>query len=179
MNAALHITLLVLSVIFIRPASGDTSYRSKLGIDLRGVKPNLQREMGWVAGIRTARFIGTSNAYFGAAGYYGSPQGGDPKENNTWYAGLTLGYDGRLGKTGIYEVGILAGMGAGKARNLEQTSYYVVEPSLQAGFHLGGGFRITAGVSYVHMTNAAVFSGPTFGFRIEYKTQTVVKEIDD
>ena len=170
-----------LSVLFIGAplAWADTSFRSKIGIDLRGIKPNLQNEMGWLAGVRTARFIGTSNAHIGLAGYFGSPQGGDPKINNSWHSGLTLGYDGKLGKTMTWEIGFLGGLGAGKAPNLEQTSYYVVEPSIGAGFQLGGGFRMTANASYIHMTSAAVFSGPSFGFRIEYKTQTTSKELND
>lgn len=179
MHAAMHILFLVAGMMSTLAFSVDSSYRSKLGLDLRTIKPNLQKEMGWVAGVRMARFIGSSNAYYGVAGYFGSPQGGDPKLNNTWYTGVTLGYDGRLGKIGMYELSILAGLGAGKAPNLEQTSYYVVEPSIAAGFLLGGGFRLTAGVSYLHMTNATVFSGATFGFRLEYKTQTSIKEIND
>lgn len=160
-------------------AFGDSSYRSKLGIDIRGLKTNAQSRLGWLGGVSMARFLGSSNASIGLAGYFGTPQGGNPSDERLWYAGVTLGYDGRMSKVFIWQTCVLVGAGSGKFSSGTQQSYYTIEPTAGIGFALGGGIRLTVNTSYIHLTDAPSFSGTSFGFRLEYKTQTQIKEINE
>ena len=52
-----------------------------------------------------------------------------------------------------------------------------MQPSLGLGVALGGGYRLTFAASYLQMAGAAQFSGPTFGIRLDYRTQS--KELND
>lgn len=171
--------LLILLIIAPGYSFADSQYRSKLGIDLKGFKATTQSGFGWLAGAGAARFLGTSNAFIGLAGYFGTPTGKNPSAENIWYAGATLGYDARMSKVFIWQTGILVGAGSGKFSGGKQQSYYTIEPTAGMGFALGGGIRLTLNASYIHMTNAPSFSGTSFGFRIEYKTQTSIKEINE
>jgi hypothetical protein len=152
-----------------------------MGIDVKGFKPNLTNGVGWLGGARFARYLGTSQVSVGLAGYYGVPTGGSPSSENMWYAGPNLGQEGKLFRIMVYEIGIMAGAGAGKFtdRSIDEKSYYVIEPNLSTGFNLGGGIRLTFSTTYIHMTGAGNFSGPTFGFRFDYRTQTSIKELTD
>lgn len=160
-------------------AFGDSAYRSKCGLDIKGFKANNQMGVGWLAGVGISRFLGSSNASIGLSGYFGTPQGGNPRDEHIWYTGATVGYDGRVSKVFIWQTGLLVGLGMGKYIAGNQESYYTIEPSAGMGFALGGGIRLTFNASYIHMTNAQSFSGTSFGIRIEYKTQTQIKEVND
>ena len=64
-------------------------------------------------------------------------------------------------------------------RSTKEISYFVAEPSFAAGFHLGRGFRLLFSASYLYMNNANTFGGITMGIRIDIKTETTVKEINE
>ena len=175
------ITLSLVSFFSGNLVFSDDGYRSKVGFDLKGFKPNLQNGIGWLGGFRWARYYGTSQVSMGLAAYFGSATGRPITDERLYYGGLTLGLDGRLSRSFIYELGSLFGYGEGVYRNLgvEEKSYWVVEPSLALGVALGGGWRLSFSGSYVHMTNAKMLSGPTFGFRIQYRSQSTVKDVND
>jgi hypothetical protein len=187
MKTRVHLMLLLLSLgslAVAEPGGGGASgggYRSKYGFDVKAFKPNPMNGVGWIGGIRTGRFLGTSNVHVSLNGFYGTPTGGNPSDEFLYYGGLGLGYDFRMSKVFLAELGIIVGYGYGKSRtlNVAQTSYYLVEPSFGMGFGLGNGWRLIFSASYVHMTQAKEFSGATFGIRIDFKTQTITKEIND
>lgn len=161
--------------------SNSNEYRSKYGFNFSAYKPNTMGNVGWNGGMRTGRYIGTSNVYVDLSAYYGTPTGNNPSEEYLYYGGLGLGYDFRISKVFIGEIGMLVGYGFGKSRelNILETSYYVAQPSMGAGFSLGNGWRLIFAASYIHMNRAQNFSGGTFGVRIDFKSQTVVKNIKE
>ena len=157
----------------------DSNYRSRIGFDFRGVKLLQQNGVGWVSGMELGRYLGTSNVYYGIGAKYGAPTGDSPSDENLYYGGVNLGFDGRMSKVFIYDLAIMGGYGAGKITRLNQnqTSYYVIEPSAGIGFALGGGCRLKFEFGYTYMTNAPSFTGATFGFRIDFRSATQVKDI--
>ncbi|NBT59564.1 hypothetical protein EBT16_12345, partial [bacterium] len=56
-------------------AQADSRYRSKLGFDFSGFKPNLNRPIGWLAGLTWGQYIGDSQVYWGLGAYFGTPAG--------------------------------------------------------------------------------------------------------
>lgn len=159
------------------------NYRSKLGFDLRTLKTKVDSNMGWLLGFRAARFFGRSNVFMGAAGSYGAPTGDPLGEQSLYYGGLTVGYDGRLSRFFTYEVSFITGYGRGKFKmrdpEVEERSHFVFEPSGSIGVGLGGGWRLSFAVSYLHLPDAANFSGPTIGLRFEHRSVTAIREIND
>lgn len=161
----------------------NDSYRTKLGVDLKGYKTPLDYNVGALMGLRYSRYVGASQVHIGGAGYYGIPTGRNPSSEYVSYGGLTLNYDGRMSKTFIYELGLLVGMGQGEFRNtspiVSEKSYLIAEPSASMGFALGLGWRLTFSASYIYMTEARSFTGYCFGFRLDYKTSTGIKSYAD
>jgi hypothetical protein len=174
------IVLLIAQALICSPSFADDSYRSKYGLDIKGFKSNLFKDVGWLGGLRYARYIGTSQVHIGLAGFYGSPRGDNPAVQYLYYGGLTLGADGRWGKIGVFEFGLVLGYGQGeiKTMGLKKESAYVVEPTASAGFALGLGWRLNFSVGYVHMNGSRYFSGSTFGIRLDNRGGTAIKAID-
>ena len=176
MNRLIYIALALLLI----PTQGFArdDYRSKLGFEIKGLKTNRHPTPGWLAGINWARFIGKSDAHAGLSGYYGTPTGNDPKLESIWFVGGTVGYDGKFSRTDVFELKLLVGYGQAKLDGTEATSYFTVEPSLGYGFALGKGYRLLITASYIHQNRANQFSGLTFGFRFDRKTETTVKHVE-
>lgn len=174
---ALVITLTAMSF----PAFADHQFRSKFGFDARGVKLPQQTGVGWLAGLQTGRYFGSSNVFYGLGGLFGAPTGDSLANEMLYYGGFTLGYDGRMSKYFIFDLQLLAGYGGGHITRVSQDnlSYYVVEPSAGIGVSLGGGFRLKLACGYTHMTNTPNFSGFTFGFRIDFRSAVTSKDIND
>lgn len=92
-----------------------------------------------------------------------------------------VGYDGKLGKNSVFELGLLVGYGEGEIRSIgpRVRSYYVVEPSFGAGFSLGMGWRLTLSAGYLYMNGASRFSGGIVGFRLDHRSSSNVKDLKD
>jgi len=163
--------------IFCVSALARDDYRSKVGVEIKGLKTNLSNECGWIAGLKLGRFLGKSNVHVGIGGYYGSPTGGRIDDENLYFAGFLFGYDGRLLKTLLFETSILFGYGRGiiKAKGVDETSYFVTEPNIGFGFGLGKGWRFLFVASYQYLSRANHFSGVSFGLKIDERTETVIK----
>lgn len=159
----------------------DTQFRSKLGFEFRGIKIPQQSGVGWLAGLQTGRYLGTSNVYYGLSGFFGTPTGDSIANENVFYGGFILGKDGRISKIFISDLNILLGYGGGRRSSLNQNdlSYYVVEPTAGIGFALGGGCRLKFEVGYTYMTNTPNFSGYTFGIRVDFRSAVQSKDIND
>ncbi len=175
------IVFLSLLTIMGTRAFSDTQFRSKLGFEFRGLRLPQQSGVGWVAGLQTGRYLGTSNVYYGLSALFGAPTGDSIANESIYYGGFILGKDGRLSKVFIGDINLLVGYGAGKVSRLNQSdmSYYVVEPTAGLGFSLGGGCRLKFEVGYTYMTNTPNFSGYTFGFRIDFRSAIQSKDIND
>ncbi len=161
----------------------NNSFRSRLGIDVSFLKLNPQKRIGWLSGLRWAHYVGTSQVNVGLAVFFGAPIGGNPVDERVVFGGGTLAYDGHLSRNTIYDIGLLLGYGNSKISvlipTIQETSFFVVQPSLGIGWLLGLGWRFQFVLSYAHMTDAPAFSGPTFGFRFDYKSQTTVRDLND
>lgn len=159
------------------------NYRSKLGFDLRALKTNVDDNMGWLIGFRAARFFGKSNVFMGAAASYGAPTGDPLGEQYLYYGGVTVGYDGRLSRIFTYEFSFIGGYGQGKFKMREpellEKSHFVFEPAGSVGIALGGGWRLSFSVAYLHLPDAVHFSGATLGLRFEHRSTTAIREIND
>lgn len=179
-NLLRHFWLLFLGLFLVSlPALAEGDYRSKYGLDVSAIKISPQSSIGWVLGIRSERYLGGSNVYLGLQVDWGAPTGGSPADESIFYCGASFGYDGRMSRTFTYEFSAFAGYGQGQIKNLglSEVSYFVVQPSIGIGFGLGGGYRLTIDASYLQMSGAAQFSGPMFGIRLDYRTQS--KELND
>ena len=176
-----RVALLLVLGTMLPSSYSDDGYRSKVGFDIKGFKPNLHNRIGWIGGGRWARYYGTSQVYTGLAAYFGAPTGLSIGEQRIYYGGLTLGYDGRLSKHFVYELGFLIGYGEGimKSMGISERSYFVAEPSLSLGFALGGGWRLCFSGSYLSMNTAKNFSGSTFGVRLQYRSSSAIKDVND
>lgn len=159
------------------------NYRSKLGFDLRALKTNTDSNIGWLAGLRAARFFGTSQVFMGAAASFGAPTGRSNSDEYLYYGGITVGVDGRFNRRMTFELSFISGYGEGKFIQREpaivQTSHFVFEPSASVGVILGGGWRLSFATSYLHLPEASSFCGPTVGLRFEHRSQTAIREISD
>ncbi len=177
--------LFLIFLIAATPAFAEIgyNYRSKLGVDLRAIRTNPDNNVGWMAGLRAARFFGTSHVFLGLAGSYGAPTGDSVSEQYLYYGGLTIGYDGRLSRLFTYECSIITGYGEGRFKLREpetlEKSYFVFEPTVSLGFGLGGGWRLSMSTSYLHLPDASHFSGLAMGLRFEHRTSTAIREIND
>jgi hypothetical protein len=179
------ITLVILAAVYagVGRAEIGMNYRSKLGFDLKALKTNQDREMGWLGGIRAARFFGTSNVFMGVTGFFGAPTGDGVDEQYMAYGGLLVGMDGRMSRTFTFEVSFASGIGEGKFKARDpmvyEKSHFVFEPSASVGVGLDGGWRLSFAVSYLHLPDANHFSGPTMGLRFEHRSSTAIREIND
>lgn len=182
MNLLRKMTYLVLlSSIIGSTLYADDGFRGKVGFDINGFKSNLQQDMGWLVGGRWAGYFGTSQVYMGLAAYFGVPRGLSVNQEKIYYGGVILGVDASLTKVSVFEANLLLGYGEGQMTNLgiRERSHYVVEPGLGVGFKLGGGWRLTFSGSYLHMANAKNFSGPTVGFRFQFRSSAARKPAGD
>jgi hypothetical protein len=160
------------------PAARADSYRSKLGFDFKVLRTLNSTEVGWLAGVRTGRFLGKSDFYVGLGASFGTPTGGNPSLENLFNVGAMFGYDGKYNRIAIYEMSLFVGYGRGKISGVEETSYYVLEPSFGSGFALGLGWRVLFTASYLHMSRTTNFSGFSFGLRLDRRYDTTVKPLD-
>jgi len=160
--------------------SADDGFRGKTGFDIKGFKPNLQPNVGWLVGGRWAGYFGTSQVYMGVAAYFGAPTGLSITTEKMYYGGLTLGVDHSLSKNLRFEASLLLGYGEGQMKqfNISERSHYVAETTLGLGFGLGGGWRMMLAGSYLHMANAKNFSGTTFGLRFHFRSSASRKPND-
>ena len=159
----------------------DDGFRGKTGFDIKGFKSNFQTDIGWLVGGRWGGYFGTSQVYMGLAAYFGAPTGLSVTKEKMYYGGLTLGVDANLTKSSVFEASLLLGYGEGQMSRIgvSERSHYVVEPGLGLGFNLGGGWRLSLAGSYLHMANAKNFSGPTFGFRFQFRSTASRKPAGD
>lgn len=178
MNARFTFWMALITLVGLGSASarGD-NYRSKLGFDFKALRTLHQADIGWLAGIRGARFLGKSDAYVGLSASFGTPTGGNPSLENLYNIGAMVGYDGKYSRTGVYELSAFVGFGRGKLAG-EETSYYVLEPSFGSGFALGLGWRLLFTASYLHMSHTTQFSGFTMGIRLDRRYDTTIKPLD-
>lgn len=169
--------LISLAMLICSSGQATDRYRSKLGIDMRGVRTNQLSDIGWLVGAKAVQYIGKSKAYWGITGFWGSPSGQSPGDDYMFYGGLNLGFEGRFTKNLLYDFNLTAGYGQGNFRsaNIGQSSFFVLEPNFGTGFYLGLGWRILFNVGYINMANAPNFSGVVLGFRLEIATETVTK----
>lgn len=176
----IYVILLSVSSLALAERGSGGGYRSKYGFDFKAYKPNIQNGVGWIGGMRTGRYLGTSNVHVTLNGFYGTPTGQNPSDEFLYYGGLGLGYDFRMSKVFLAEFGIVVGYGQGKSStlNVDKTSYYVIEPNFGMGFALGNGWRLIFSASYIHMTSVREFSGATFGVRIDFQTETITREVN-
>lgn len=163
------------------PSLADSRFRSKLGLDIAGFKPNTGSSIGWLTGLRWGQFLGDSQVYWGLSAFYGSPSGKAITEEYLTFGGLQLGWEFQASKRSFFELDVLVGAGQGEFKNLgiKQNSYYVAKPGIAFGFRLGQGWKVLFTTSYLHMSNARDFSGPTLGFRLEFKSVSTSKFINE
>jgi hypothetical protein len=175
------ICLVLLSMNIGSTLEAADGFRGKAGFDIKGFKSNDQQDMGWLVGGRWAGYFGTSQVYMGLAAYFGVPRGLSVTQEKMYYGGVILGVDANLTKVSVFEANLLLGYGEGQMDNLgiSERSHYVVEPGLGLGFQLGGGWRLTFSGSYLHMANAKNFSGPTVGFRFQFRSTATRKPAGD
>ncbi|MFM8315506.1 MAG: hypothetical protein ACKOA8_14575 [Deltaproteobacteria bacterium] len=175
-----HVLLIVL-VFSVASFGAEDGFRGKVGFDIKGFKSNFRQDMGWLVGGRWAGYFGTSQVYMGLAAYFGAPTGLSITNEKMYYGGAILGVDANLSKSTVFEANLLLGYGEGQMNqlNISERSHYVVEPGFGLGFNLGGGWRLTFGGSYLHMANAKNFSGPTFGFRFQFRSTAARKPASD
>ncbi len=160
------------------PTARADSYRSKLGFDFKGLKTLRAPEIGWIAGVKWGWFLGKSDAYIGFGANFGTPTGGNPASESLYNLGVYLGYDGKYSRVGVWELSTFVGYGQGKLAGLQETSYYVVEPSFGSGFALGLGWRLLFTTSYLHMSRTTQLSGFSFGIRLDRRYDTTIKPLD-
>ena len=155
--------------------------RSKLGVDIEAFKPNLSQNVGWLTGLRWARYLGDSQAYWGLAAFFGTPNGRALTYEYLTFGGLQFGWEMSVAKRATLEWDILVGYGQGEIKgiDLKQNSYYVVQPGLAIGFKLGQGWKALFSTHYLHMADAPDFSGASFGLRLEFKSQSNSKFVND
>jgi hypothetical protein len=170
--------LLLLSLAAAGARAENSNYRSKVGFDFKALRTLDNADVGWLAGLRFSRFLGKSNVHVGFGGSFGTPTGGNPSQENLFNVGVSVGYDGKYGRVGVWELGLFAGYGQGKLSGATQTSYYVVEPSFGSGFALGLGWRVLFTASYLHMSRTSNFSGFSLGIRLDRRYDTTVKPVD-
>lgn len=180
-KSVLFLFFLGLFLLFSSPAQADNRYRSKLGFDFKGFKPNLDRPIGWLAGFNWAEFIGDSQVYWGLGAYFGTPAGRALTEEYLTYGGLLIGWEIQTGKRSLFELDLLVGYGQGERKpiGLKQNSYYVAQPGAAFGFKLGQGWKVLFTTHYIHMADAKDFSGPSFGIRVEFKSLSTTKFVND
>lgn len=175
--------LFILIVLFTTShlSLADSRYRSKLGLDVSAFKPNLNKPIGWLTGVNWGRYLGDSQVYWGFGAYFGTPNGRALTEEYLTFGGLLVGWEVATSKRSLFEFDLLVGYGQGEKKpiNLKQNSYYVAQPGAAFGFKLGQGWKILFAAHYVHMADAEEFSGPSFGIRIEFKSLSTSKFIND
>lgn len=156
-------------------------YRSKLSLDVSAFKPNLDKPIGWLTGANWGRYFGDSQVYWGLGAYFGTPTGRALTEEYLTLGGLVVGWEVAASRKGVFEFDLLVGYGQGERKpiNLKQNSYYVAKPGAAFGFKLGQGWKILFAAHYIHMADAEEFSGPSFGIRIEFKSLSTSKFIND
>ena len=162
-------------------AHADSRYRSKLGLDLTGFKPNLDQPVGWLSGVTWGQYFGDSQVYWGFGAYFGTPTGRALTEEYLTYGGLLVGWEIPTSKRTLFELDLLVGYGQGEKKfiGLKQNSYYVAQPGVGFGFKLGQGWKMLFTAHYVHMADAKDFSGPSFGLRFEFKSLSTTKFVND
>jgi hypothetical protein len=163
------------------PVLADGPYRSKLGVDLEGFKTNPGESVGWLTGLRWARYLGDSQAYWGLGAFFGTPNGKALTEEYVTFGGLQFGWELPVSKKVVFEWDLLLGYGQGEIKGiaLKQNSYYVAQPGMAVGFRLGQGWKALFTAHYLHMADAKDFSGPSFGFRLEFKSQSNSKFLNE
>ena len=176
-------SVIFLAAILCLPALGNYQYRSKLGFELKGFKTNNNKHIGWMSGLRGARYFGNSQVYYGATAHFGVPNGARPSGDHFYHGGLVIGFEEKFTRRSFLEVAFMGGYGRGRFKidvdDLHQTSYFVFEPSVSIGVGLGKGWRGNFAISYIYANDAPHFSGVTFGFRFEHKVETKVKELKE
>ncbi|NBX83065.1 hypothetical protein EBQ90_08260 [bacterium] len=162
-------------------ALADDRYRTKLSLDVSAFKPNLQETIGWLTGLRWARYFGDSQLYWGFGAYYGTPRGKALTDEYLTFGGIQLGWELLNSKKTLFEFDLLIGYGQGEIQSigLSQKSYYVAQPGAAFGFRLGQGWKALFTAQYVHMSDAKDFSGPSFGVRLEFKSMSSSKFLND
>lgn len=174
------IVLLLLNFC-VHNAHADSRYRSKLGLDVTAFKPNPGNNIGWLTGLRWGQFLGDSQVYWGLGAFYGTPNGRALTEEYLTFGGLQLGWELAASKRSFFEFDILLGYGQGELKNLgiKQHSYYVAQPGAAFGFRLGQGWKALFTAHYLHMSDARDFSGPSIGLRLEFKSISSSKFVND
>ena len=159
----------------------DSRYRSKLGVDFSAFKPNPSETIGWLTGINWGRYLGDSQVYWGFGVYFGTPAGKALTQEYLTFAGLELGWELATSKKTLFEFELLVGYGQGEKKNigLKEHSYYLAKPGIAFGFKLGQGWKVLATGNYIHMSDAKDFSGPCVGLRLEFKSQSSSKFLND
>lgn len=167
--------------LMVQTAHADSRYRSKLGIDVSALKPNPANSIGWLTGLRWGRFLGDSQVYWGLGAFFGSPNGKAITEEYLTFGGLQIGWELAASKRSFFEFDILLGYGQGEFKNLgvKQNSYYVAQPGAAFGFRLGEGWKALFTAHYLHMSDAKDFSGPSIGIRLEFKSLSSSKSVND
>lgn len=173
--------ILLIASLNTGTAFADDRYRTKLSLDVSAFKPNLQETIGWLTGLRWARYFGDSQLYWGFGAYYGTPRGKALTDEYLTFGGIQLGWELLNSKRTLFEFDLLIGYGQGEIESigLSQKSYYVAQPGVAFGFRLGQGWKALFTAQYVHMSDAKDFSGPSFGVRLEFKSMSSSKFLND
>jgi hypothetical protein len=159
-------------------AAESSSYRGKLGVNVNAIDTSTSQP-GWLAEVQYTRFVTASPIFYGVEGGYGMPIA---TSGNQLISGGVIGGVEHITSWGFL-IGASLSLDAGQAT---QNSYVVggtivavIKPQAYLGFGVGGGFRFALTAGYLLVSNVSAYSAPMVGLRVDFKSETVIKPVDD
>jgi len=152
--------------------------RSKVSYQFQDFNTRGGSKPAFLFGIQVAKFVGGNNCTLGLdinfANFYGS------QPNQLIGVGLLFGHEKVSGRL-LYGADVAGGIASFTNSinvNGDDASFYA-KPEAFVGLVLGHGLRVSGNVNYDFVTESTAYSGYSFGLRLDYKIETIVRAIDD
>lgn len=178
LSLALLATAPLLLASSIPVHADNINYRSKVGFFGKGVPGREGGRTGWLAGMQAGRYFQSSPLYYGAEIAYGEPSA--QAQSELTLVGILIGGESVSGKLLLgASLAVSAYQGRSSGSAFETSGAVAAEPQAYLGLIAGGGWRVVLNGGYLHVSNVPLFSGPTVGIRLDYKTETTIRGVDD
>jgi hypothetical protein len=162
-----------------RAFGAETSnYLGKIGVNVDAVDTS-GNQLGWSVDLQLIRYVAGSSLFYGVDGGFSMPI---PTSGNQLLMGGLIGGVEHISSWGFL-VGTSVSLDAGQATQngiiVGGNVVAVIKPQVYFGFSLGGGFRLSATGGYLLVSSVSAYSAPMAGLRVDFKSETSVKPVDD
>ena len=156
---------------------GGITRRNRISLLAKGILSQGSSTPGWIAGVQSVAYLAGGPMYWGLEVDYGNPAG---PGSDLLVVGANLGMESVRGAFLIGgNLGLDAIQSSQQADTLANNPGFAVEPQAYFGFVIGGGWRLAFTGSYFVIPTISAYSGPTLGIRLDYKTETTIRPVDD